>query len=244
MNALEIIQQASITLGFDTPLTIETPQDTNSMRLLGQLNRALEEIMRAYDWQCLTLEANFTADKKTHYNAKLGGYNIMQIAPGFGSFLTDYLYNKTLKIAVNSRTLDAYSADKVYKTQGLTQSFILRANHICLFGLENTQIATAQEIAFFYKNKNAVFNTDAQGNVIESELFAKNKDESLIDSKLLLRGLIWKFKAEMGYEYGEAYRDYELFFNKIKDQDANRRNIRENTGTQPQINLPDTGVGL
>jgi hypothetical protein len=243
VNALEIVQQAAITLGFESPTTIEDPQDSNAQRLLGQLNRALEDILRDYDWQVLLKHAEFTADQSTFYNAKLKGYSIKEIAPGFNCFLSDYIYNNTERKLINSVPVDYYEYAKMTDSGGVIQKFLLQYNHISFM----PELAKGTKLSFWYKSKYPVFAFDNDNNLILKQYFNADLDESDIDDVLLLRGLILKYKNEMGFDYAESYRDYEKILSKAKDQDANRRPVIGSglaRAGYPGANIPDTGAGL
>jgi len=220
MNALEIVQQAAITLGYEPVTSIENAQNPNAQRLLGALNRAMEEVLKCYDWQALICRATFLTNDKSLYNPAVKGYDISLIAPDFDSFITSYLYDYTSKCAIPSVTYDVYQLG--LSRAVARRSFILKDNHICFtpdFG------GNASEIGFVYKTAKAVVSKSA-GMRAYKEYFSKNDDESFLDSKLLLRGLLWKFKAEMGYDYAESYRDFQSFLEKLKDQDSGKRNIK------------------
>ncbi|GHU52616.1 hypothetical protein FACS189496_3040 [Bacilli bacterium] len=130
MNALEIIQQAAITLGFERPESIQNKQDYSTLRLLGALNRALEEIIKDYDWQNLILPCTFTTTAVDgqggyYWNDKqnFGGYAIDEVCPSFDYFLTDYLYDHNDTKRIPCVTLDRNQIGYFYNTT-LTPSFI------------------------------------------------------------------------------------------------------------------------
>ena len=132
MNALEIIQQASITLGFPKPSTISNQTDSNTQRLLGCLNRALENIIREYNWQAGKLVTTFQAHPRAEGSAERSGVSdprvcdprVGDIVPepirgylidtcdtgttGFIGFATNYIYNLTQKKCITPITIDEY----------------------------------------------------------------------------------------------------------------------------------------
>ncbi|MCL2389299.1 MAG: hypothetical protein FWC85_02820 [Elusimicrobia bacterium] len=222
MNALEIVQQAAITLGYEPVTSIENPQNPNAQRLVGALNRATEEVLKCYDWQALICQTTFLTDDSSIYNSSLKGYDLSRIAPNFDTFITSYLYDYTSKCIIASITYDAYQFGLSRQLSGSARrSFILKDNHICFMP---DFAGSRAEIGFVYKTAKPIVNSST-GTRIYKEFFNRNDDESILDSKLLLRGLLWKFKAEMGYDYAESYRDFQSFLGKLKDQDSNRRNI-------------------
>jgi hypothetical protein len=221
MNALEIVQQAAITLGYEPVTSIENMQNPNVQRFVGALNRAMEEILKCYDWQALICQKTFFTSDTNLYNPQLKGYDITKIAPDFDSFITSCLYDYTSKSIIPSVTYDKYQSDLALGTAPYARRFVLTDSHICFTpDFENVNA----KIGFVYKTAKAVKN-NSSGAWEYKEYFSKNDDVSVLDSKLLLRGLLWKFKAEMGYDYGENFRDFQIFLEKLKDQDSARRKL-------------------
>jgi hypothetical protein len=223
MNCLEIIQQACITLGFASATTVTDKKDSTTMRLMGLLNRTLEGVLRDYQWQKMIKFCNFEADQKSGYNQNLKGYNLSVLAPGFQSFVSANLYNETQQETINSITYDQYILDKMQGGASIDNKFILQNNHILFM----PQPELNSSISFFYKSKAAVYNFDGEQNLIAKEYFTSDLDECEIEATLLLSGLIYKYKYEMGFDYAESYRDFQNYLETEKSTDGNLRKIKD-----------------
>ncbi|MDR2427062.1 MAG: hypothetical protein LBD46_07810 [Endomicrobium sp.] len=242
MNCLEIIQQACLTLGFSAPRSINNTQDYTILRLLGLLNRSLEQILMDYQWQKMVKFCQFSADKQTAYNSVLDGYNLELIAPGFKSFITDYIYNETQQKTINSITYDKYIAYRINMTSSsISENFILQNNHILFM----PHPSLYSKISFFYKSKSGVYNFDEENNLLIKEYFTQDSDKSEIESHLLLLGLIFKYKNEMGFDYAESFREYQNCLEIEKSIDSNARRIKEAANTSGKViaNIPDNNIG-
>jgi hypothetical protein len=242
MNCLQIIQQACLTLGFSEPYTVTNTKDNTAGRLLGLLNRAVQDILREYQWQKMVKFCIFPADRQSQsYNPNLKGYNLDIIAKGFKSFMTSYIYDETKKREINSVTYDSFIKEKMRGSGDLKHSFILQNNHI-IFMPELSEDTT---ISFFYKSCAPVYNFDSMENLITKEYFENDTDLCEINSELLLLGLIYKYKNELGFDYAESFRDYMNCLEIEKSADGNERNIKENNFiSQVRANIPDTNIGL
>ncbi|GHT29057.1 hypothetical protein AGMMS49995_10890 [Endomicrobiia bacterium] len=223
MNALEIVQQASKTLGIENIKTIQDQINTNTQRLTGALNRALEEVQKSNDWQELISPAHFitnpSADNPSYIDGiDMKGYIFDSMLPSFDYFVSEYLYDNTIKRRINSIRPDGYEYDKVFKMNISFPSFTLIQNFLCFM----PEIPKNHVISFFFKSKYAVYD---QSDRQYKEYFTQDTDTTLLNSQLLLRGLLWKYKCEMGFDYAEAYRDYQTYLNKVRDQDSNRRHL-------------------
>jgi len=242
MNALKIIQEAAEALGFEMPKSIEPISDSNARCLLAHLNRVVEEIKISYDWQKMYRVCNFTADKQTAYNSNLKGYDINVIAPGFYNFITNFIYNNTQRKVLNSISLDQLAFAMMWNNS-IIQKFVLQNDHITF----HPELPLNTELTFFYKSSFPIIARDANRNITYKELFENDSDECVFRPELLIRGIIWKFKDDKGFDYAEAFRTYQIALQSAQDEDSNARNIIEgnNQGVgHPVGRVPDTGVGL
>ena len=168
MNALEIIQQASTILGFPMPITLENPQDTNTMRLLSCLNRALEDIVRQHKWQAGEFVSHFDGKSKAEivatcipppYNLigekPFEGYEITKATDaGFTGLLNNYVYNTRRKQYIKAVPANEYLDHYTSELKTSIPIFTLFQNHLCF----SPKLKITDNITLLYRS-NYVVNT-------------------------------------------------------------------------------------
>ncbi|GHT88441.1 hypothetical protein AGMMS49543_26610 [Betaproteobacteria bacterium] len=247
MNALEIVQQISLTLGLPRPTSITDPNDPNVSRILGALNRASEEIVRAHDWQNLVSPCTFTTSNQDGVGGywyddrnSIGGYYVKDLAQDFDYFLTDYIYDATDSRRINSSTLDRRDMDFATGRSSGGRYFVFFQNSICFM----PAIPAGHKITFYYKSKWSVRDSNPSSSADDEtmfrfkEYFDSDLDETYLNEQLLIRGALWKYKSERGLDYAESYRDYEKYLNQIKNQDALRRRVGQARPCGSNLDIP------
>jgi hypothetical protein len=70
----------------------------------------------------------------------------------------------------------------------------------------------------------------------------KDTDTTVFDEELLILAGLYKWKQEMGYEYAEAMRDYQLRLDKAKNDDIIKPVIRAvaHADAKAGLNLPES----
>jgi len=231
-NVLDIAIQIAKRIGATAPTTIEDEADTSAQRILGQINNELEFLVEEFDWQVLRKTASFTTDGST-------SYDLNTIAPGFSAFNSFKLWDYTNQRTSSGLTPDEAQANAVWNNATIYRNFIIRDNKICF--VPNLSATENRTFGFEYDSE---YPTKDASDVLK-QYANLNTDIPLFPAKIIIRGAIYRWKAEQGQIYTEEKHDYLLMLEKLKNRDKDKKVIVQGSPSRSEYgNIPDTGVGL
>ncbi len=229
-TVLEIAQQVAKRIGATQITTIEDASDTSAQRILGQINNEVEALIEEYDWQVLRKEAEFTTDGSTYYELET-------IAPGFSSFNTFYLWDTTNQRTSSGLTPDQALANEVFDNKNIYRDYILRDNKI--YFTPNIDATETRTFKFFYISEYPIENASGIG----KQWATLNTDVALFPAKLIIRGVIYRWKAEQGQVYIEEKLDYQRMLDKLMNKDLQPKAVNQGGPLKREDNIPEVGYG-
>jgi hypothetical protein len=203
MSLLTIVQRACRRIGITAPNAVISSTDLQIIQLLEIANEECEELATgasigmSIDWEALQTEASFTT-----LAAESQG-NIYTIAPGFKYIINDTIWNRSTKLpaygGLNPRQWQAF------KAWGVTNpypQFRIRGDLLLL-----TPVPTAgQNYYFEYQSANWCVAADG---VTTRNIWTADSDTCRLDERLVIQGVIWRWKQIKGLDYAEDFRKYQ-----------------------------------
>lgn len=214
MNLLQLIQAFCERTALPRPLAVMASTDAQVVQLRSLLEEVIEDLV-CLDWTVLVREATFST-----VNTEIQGA-ITTIAPfGFRAILQDTIYNRSLRLPVFGPLAAAkWQARKALPTTGPFYMYRIREGNLYF----SPTPGAGNLCAFEYYSKLAVIPASSP----PSATLVADSDTFLLDSKLLLAGLRWKWKSEKGLDYAEDFARYQSLLQTILGAD----------GTKPALSL-------
>lgn len=191
---LEIVQEFCRRTGVRVPASIAGSQDTGVLQLMALANEVCELLTDETLWNELKREATFT----TVAGEDQGSLDTL--APfGFLGIVAGTIYDRTQKVPLyGPLSPHAWQQQKAFVPTGPLYRYRIRGNKL----LFSPVAVAGHQCAFEYYSNNCIYNPidDAY-----KANFTKDSDTFLLDYKLLLLGLRWKWKEAKGLPYAESY---------------------------------------
>jgi hypothetical protein len=208
LSLLTIIRNAAGRLGIPVPSAVVSSTDTQVMQLYSLANKEGVELSARADWQILTKEKTFLT---TAAETQVGG-----LASDYGHYLIDSMFNRSaIRKIVGPLTPAEWQAEKAFPVYtAVNPAFRIRGNAL-LF--TPSDVTAGQTVAYEYVSLNWVLAAD--GTTYKSS-FTADDDTALLDEPLMTDGVVWRFKAVKGFEYGQDFTKYEEDVARISGQDG------------------------
>jgi len=191
MTVLTACAEAAVELNQPEPTSLFTSPDTFGKELRLQANKAAVAIAQAYDWQRLLTLGTLTGDASATAFALPSDYDRM---PKKGQLHSQSFQASTFRKATD---LDEW----IYLTD--TDLSASPGNWIIIGGQMNISPAMAVgETARFYYITNQIV-------AGAKTAFTADADTFLLPERLLVLGIVWRWKSSKGREYSEAMANYE-----------------------------------
>jgi hypothetical protein len=223
VNLLQLIQAFCARTALPRPLTIMATNDAQVVQLRSLLEEVIEDLV-SLDWTALVREATFTT-----VAAEVQGA-VKTIAPfGFRSILQDTIYNRSLRLPVyGPLAASKWQARKTLPTTGPFYMYRIREGNLYF----SPTPSAGDSCAFEYYSTLAVIPASST----PSATLVADTDTFLLDPKLLLAGLRWKWKSEKGLDYAEDFARYQALLQTTLGAD----------GTKPalSLDLSEGGVSM
>jgi len=184
MTCLTLVQTACARLGFLKPAAVVTSVDPQVQQFLALANEEGQSLSEATNWQALRKEGLFTTVAAQQQGT------IATIAPGCKFIVNDTIWNRTLRMPVFG---------PLSPQQWQQQAAMFYQGHWNQFRIFDDTInfiptpPAGQNCAFEYVSRNWT----AAG----FESFQDDNDASLLDEKLMVLGVIWRFKQAKGLDF-------------------------------------------
>jgi hypothetical protein len=233
-SVLEIVRDFCSRTGLGQPNTATGSTDSQVQQIVGLLNEEGQELADRYDWESLVREKTFVS-AASEGQGKIVGH-ILSEADGFSKILNDTINNRTTQFPVTGPlTPRVWQA---YKSSGIVGSpysqYRIRGGTLMLHPAPPAE----QLLAFEWKTENWVSNENEDA---FRNRFIADSDFPLLNSRLLLLGLRWRWKKEKGLEYAEDFNSYEsaVLDAMTRDKTATTLSLdgRESRGLEPTITV-------
>lgn len=208
---LEIVQEFARRTGLRVPSSVAGTQDAGVLQMMGLLNEVCELLTDDTVWEELTREAVFV----TVAGADQG--SIQTLAPfGFLGVVHGTMYDRTRKVPLyGPLSPRGWQQAQAFVPTGPFYRFRFRGNKL----LFSPVAEAGNTIAFEYYSNNVVYN---DGDAVYKPTFTKDDDQFLLDYKLALLGLRWKWKKEKGFPYAEDYEHFVRAATNAAGRDASK----------------------
>ena len=197
MSMLTMVQSVCVRLGLPSPNAVATSSDNQYLQLLALLNEEGAELSNRTQWQALQKEAHFVTVADEVQGA------ISTICPGLDYVVNDTIWNRTIRRPVFGPLGAQYwQQQKAMFTAGPWNQYRIQGDQLKFFPAP----AAGQDCYFEYSSK--AFATDSAG-VTPKTAFTADSDLSLHSEDIMTLGLIWRWKANKGLDFGTDYQKYE-----------------------------------
>lgn len=191
---LEIVQEFARRTGIRVPSSVSGSQDTGVLQLLGLANETCELLTDEAVWEGLIREATFTSVNGEDQGA------IETLAPnGFLAIVQGTIYDRTQKVELYGPLgPQVWQQGKAFIPAGPLFRYRIRGGRLLFMPVG----VAGHTCAFEYYSNFCIYNPVDD---VYKDAFTKDSDVFLLDKKLLLLGLRWKWKKEKGLTYNEEY---------------------------------------
>lgn len=235
MSLLTIIQNACDEIGISKPTAVVGNTNAKIVQLLALANREGKALAaRPYEgWQQLIEEATFT----TVATASQGA--LSTLAPGQKYIINNTIWNRTTQRPVYGPLSPRdWQAIQASPAQGPFDQYRIQGDEL-LF----EPVPTAGDsCAFEFMSKNFC---ESSGGTAQSSWQA-DTDVGRLDEELMTLGLIWRWKAAKGLDYGEDFQQYEIQVNDAIMRNATKETLNASGRKRdftPMLVIPLTGYG-
>lgn len=221
MSLLTLIQSACPRIGLTAPNAVMSSTDENIIRLVALANEEGDELASRCAWQTLIREATHTT-----LAAESQGLITVICGSDFGYIRNETFWNRTQ----NRRWFPVddvrWQAMKSSSVTGPDAYFRLRGNTLRVLPTPTA----GQTLAFEWVTRHWCETSGGTG----QEAWAADTDVARLPEKLMLAGLVWRWKKAQGLEYAEDFAQYE----------SRVANAIARDGAKPVLNMGSgSGVG-
>lgn len=210
MTMLTVVNDAQRRLGLNVSSTVAGNSDETTVQLLALLNQAGEELAQDYQWQALIREATFTTVATESQGS------ISTIAPGFGYILNQTIWNRSLRRPIfGALSAQEWQLLKASSVTGPFQQFRIVGDALKFIPAP----PAGQTCAFEYASKN--WCTDTTG-VTGKSAFTADDDLSVLDERLLVLSLTWRFKQSQGLDFTAELQMFEDIVRNAQTRDGGK----------------------
>lgn len=230
MTLLTLVGKAAIRLGLPEPSSIVGSTDPNSIILLEMAQEEGETLARRHEWQVLQTEHTFsTANGTSSYS----------LPSDLDRILKETVFNRTRR----RRMMGDLSPQQWQETQASLVTMVNPAFRIRggAFLISPTPSAT-ETVAYEYMTTKWC---QSSGGTAQAEWTA-DTDTGRLSENIMTLGVVWRYRAAKGLDYGDAMDTYEMEVAKAILNDGARVRIdtsryeRDRVPYAPQV--PETLV--
>lgn len=229
MSLLTTIQTACRRLAIPVPTAIVSSTNSQVLQLWELANVEGTELSERYDWSILVRQTNFTT---TATEDQVGS-----VPSDFGHYIIDTMYNRTT-------TRKCYgpltSADWQYAKSYPIYTSINPQIRIVQPSSDGTIAGYVKFIpnpdagnSVYYEYALRYWVVATAGVTPTKQAFTVDTDFSILDERIVTKGLVWRFKQAKGFEYGQDFAEYEQMIARAQAQDG---------GGKPRLSLRN-GLG-
>jgi hypothetical protein len=210
MSLLTLIQNSAKRLGLSNPASAFNSSDNQIIQLVALAQEEGIELAKRHPWQVLTKEKTFTC---TAAAAQTGA-----IPDDFDRFVDESFFNRTKKRPVfGPISPQDWQYTQAIVATTLVESFRRRGNSILITPTPNGTDSYAYEYI-------STQWCESSGSTDQSA-WAADSDTGILSEELMTLGVIWRFLRSKGFDYGEAFRTYELQVAQAFGRDGGKRTL-------------------
>lgn len=228
MSLLTLIQDVADIVGLPRPSAVLSSTDTQTRQLLALANREGVSLSKRSDWQALVVEATHTT-----LAAELQGV-MTTIAPGYRRMVNETQWNRTqIEPLGGPLTPQEWQIVQASSISGPYSDFRIQGGNLYLYPAP----AAGETIAFEYVSNLWCEDSGGTGQL----RWAADDDVGVLPEELMLLGIIWRWKQQKGFDYGEDKFTYETEVVDAMARDAARRTLYMDGGDEapePYIRAP------
>jgi len=212
MTLLQLVQSVCRRVGITTsPNAAFTSTDPQILQLLEIANEEGQEQANRYPWQKLQRIATFTT-----VAAEVQGA-MSTIAPGYSYIINNTIWNRDLRRPVyGPDTPQNWEQQKAIQIAGPFNRFRIIADVLNFYPVP----AAGQTCVFEYIDRRWVSTASTP-----SEVFTNDGDSTFLDDRLMMLGMVWRWKAAKGLSYAEDFNKYETALADASNRDAGKATI-------------------
>jgi hypothetical protein len=210
MSFLTLIQDSAKRLGLSNPASAYNSSDNQVIQLVALAQEEGIELAKRHPWQVLTKEKTFTG---TAAAAQTGA-----IPDDFDRFVDESFFNRTQKHPVfGPISPQDWQFTQAVVATTLVESFRRRGNSILITPTPNGTDTYAYEYI-------STQWCESSGGTDQSA-WAADTDTGILPEELMTLGVIWRFLRAKGFDYGEAFRTYEVQVAQAFSRDGGKRTL-------------------
>ena len=210
MSFLTLIQASAKRLGLSNPASAFNSSDAQIVQLVALAQEEGIELAKRHPWQVLTKEKTFTG---TAAAAQSGA-----IPTDFDRFVDESFFNRTKKRPVfGPISPQDWQFTQAVVATTLVESFRRRGDSILITPTPNGTDTYAYE----YIGTQWCQSVSA----VAQSAWASDTDTGILPEELMTLGVIWRFLRSKGFDYGEAFRTYELQVAQAFSRDGGKRTL-------------------
>lgn len=217
-SLLQIVQGVCRKLGLNQPAAVIGSNDQNISQLQEIANEEGQELSDAYQWQILTSEVQFFGVATESQG------NLNDIVDGqLGWIVNDTIWNRTTNRPLfGPLTAQQWQLMKARQAAGPFSEFRIRGNELLCYPPPDA----GDNLHFEWVSKD--FCQNAAGTASYREWNA-DSDVSILDSRLMSLGIVWRWKQLKGLDFQADYAKYTVAVEQAKGRD----------GTKPVLCMSD-----
>ena len=223
MSLLTIVQGACSRLAIPVPTAVVSSTNAQVVQLYSLANEEGQTCCARFDWRRLIGEVLFTT---LHQFEQTGA-----LPSDF-----DHIVNESMWDRTTVRKVFGPLTDEQWQNERAFPVYTPTAPAYIIYSELNLTPAPAagDTLAFNY-----VKNTWARSNASAPQTaYLADTDTSIFGDVLSIKGLIWRFKKEKGFDYAEDFNDYEEFVNRMYARDGGRPRLNLSNGLNRRVLYP------
>lgn len=196
-TCLSIVQTICKRLNLNAPSQAIGNTDSQVITIVELCNEEGQELSVRNEWTSLLQTATYTT-LATQIQGSLD-----TIAPNYNYIINDTIWNLSLRRPVfGPKTPQGWQQQLAFAINGPWSNFRIKDNNLLMYPVPSA----GQTCTFEYVSKNWLTNsTGATG----YEEWQDDTDIPVLDWKLLVLGVVWRWKKLKGFEYAEDFNAYE-----------------------------------
>lgn len=228
MTLLTIVQDAADLIGIPRPNAVASATDTQTRRLLALANIGGRAMARRYRWQAFTDVANFTTANQEEQGS------LSTLAPNFLYIVNQTMWNRDTQDYIPAIDAVDWQEQKATVSTGPYYNYRIRDDKILFYPVP----AAGDDIYFEYASTNWCEDSGGTGQA----KFEADTDVSRLDENLHVMDVRWRFKAAIGLDYAEDFREFETQLAQSMAHDGGKRILHLDEGESrdmPSARAPD-----
>ena len=205
MTVLSAIQSASVRLNEPRPQFAFSDSTQYAVEVTELANETAVAIAKAADWRKLHKLYTFTGTGQTAFPLP-SDYDRMPLKASMFS-------TRSRLPLVQVQSIDDWLQLQILPVVGYPGRWILTGGLIELL----PTLMQGEEVKFYYITKNIVSG--------DKPRFTDDADEFMLSERLLTLGLIWRFRALKGLDYGEDLKNYDIALSEEAGRDKGSRTV-------------------